>query len=135
MPKNSKMYDQGKIVTGLVIFVIVMTFPFWYNMGKAAPPPDPVLTAKAKAAKECVLPTALMRTTHMQLLNEWRTSVVRDADRLYISSRGVKYEMSLSKTCLDCHSNPAEFCDRCHNYAAVTPYCWDCHIENPKEIK
>ena len=28
--------------------------------------------------------------------------------------------MSLSNTCLDCHSNKAEFCDRCHNYASVT---------------
>jgi hypothetical protein len=43
--------------------------------------------------------------------------------------------MSLSNTCLDCHSNKAEFCDRCHNYASVSPYCWDCHIDNPKENK
>jgi hypothetical protein len=40
--------------------------------------------------------------------------------------------MSLTRTCLDCHSNKAEFCDRCHTYMAVDPYCWDCHVE-PKE--
>ena len=29
--------------------------------------------------------------------------------------------MSLSNTCLDCHSNKAEFCDNCHTYASVKP--------------
>jgi len=76
-----------------------------------------------------------MRTEHMQMLNDWRNMVVRDGTRLYIGSDGRKFEMSLSNTCLQCHSNKTEFCDRCHNYAAVTPYCWDCHIANPKEIK
>ena len=32
-----------------------------------------------------------------------------------------------------CHANKAEFCDRCHNYAAVKPYCWDCHIDTKGE--
>jgi hypothetical protein len=43
--------------------------------------------------------------------------------------------MSLSNTCLDCHSNYTEFCERCHQYASIEPYCWDCHINNPKENK
>ena len=76
-----------------------------------------------------------MTTQHMQLLDVWRDSVVRDGNRLYINAEGKSYNMSLSNTCLDCHSNTTEFCDRCHNYASVTPYCWDCHIANPKEIQ
>ena len=43
------------------------------------------------------------------------------------------FVMSLSNTCLDCHSNKADFCDKCHNYASVRPYCWDCPSEPPKE--
>ena len=135
MPKNNMMYNKGKIIVGLAIFVVLITFPFWFNQGKAAPAPERVLTAQAKAAKECILSAELMRTEHMQMLNDWRDMVVRDGTRLYVSSSGKKYNMSLSNTCLDCHSNKAEFCDRCHNYAAVTPYCWDCHIDNPKETK
>ncbi|MFC1816226.1 sulfate reduction electron transfer complex DsrMKJOP subunit DsrJ [Thermodesulfobacteriota bacterium] len=129
------MYNQGTIISGLVIFIVLITFPFWYNLGKAAPAPVRILTAEAKTAKECILAASLMRTEHMQLLNDWRNTVVRDGMRLYLSSSGKEYEMSLSNTCLECHSNKAEFCDRCHNYASVTPYCWDCHIANPKEIK
>ena len=34
------MNDKYKIYTGLIIFVIIATFPFWYNLGKAAPVPD-----------------------------------------------------------------------------------------------
>ena len=70
-----------------------------------------------------------MRTLHMDLLNEWRDEVVREGARYYTASSGKKYEMSLSNTCIDCHSNKTEFCDQCHNYLAVTPYCWECHIE------
>jgi len=33
---------------------------------------------------------------------------------------------------MDCHNNKTKFCDQCHNYAGVSPYCWECHIE-PKE--
>ena len=36
--------------------------------------------------------------------------------------------MSLQNECMRCHSNKKKFCDECHNYMAVKPYCWDCHI-------
>ncbi|MCG6893339.1 MAG: sulfate reduction electron transfer complex DsrMKJOP subunit DsrJ [Desulfobacteraceae bacterium] len=126
------MNDRGKIIAGLAIFIAIVTLPFWFNMGKAAPVPDPKLTAKAKAAKECVESTAYMRAEHMQLLDVWRDTVVRDAKRVYVTEKGKEYMMSLSNTCLDCHSNKTEFCDRCHDYASARPYCWDCHIDNPK---
>ncbi|NNL75212.1 MAG: sulfate reduction electron transfer complex DsrMKJOP subunit DsrJ, partial [Desulfobacterales bacterium] len=97
--------------------------------------PELKLTEKAKAAKECIRDTEYMRAEHMQLLDEWRHAVVRNAERVYVNSSGKEFNMSLSNTCLDCHSNKAEFCDRCHDYASVKPYCWDCHIDNPKETK
>ena len=127
------MKDKKLIITGMIIFFIIVTFPFWYNRGKAAPQPDLILTAKAKAAKVCVRSTEYMKAEHMQLLDVWRDSVVRRGERMYVSPTGKEYNMSLSNTCLDCHSNKADFCDRCHNYASVRPYCWDCHIDNPKE--
>ncbi len=134
MPNNKQIYNRNIIIPGLIIFFVITTFPLWYNMGKAAPPPEPKLTDKAKAAKECVRPKEFMKAEHMQLLDVWRDTVVRDAKRTYINSKGKEFEMSLSNTCLDCHSEKAEFCDKCHNYASVTPYCWDCHID-PKEKK
>lgn len=129
------MKDKNKILAGLAIFIAVVTLPFWFNMGKAAPAPELELTAKAKAAKTCVMPTAYMKAEHMQLLDVWRYNVVRNGERMFVSPEGKLFNMSLSNTCLDCHSNKEQFCDRCHNYASVRPYCWDCHIDNPKGDK
>lgn len=133
MPNNKKMYDKGKVIAGLCIFVVMISFPFWYNLGKAAPAPEPKLTGKAaEAGQQCVESKEYMKAEHMQILNDWRDIVVRDAKRIYVNSSGKKFEMSLSNTCLDCHTEKAEFCDKCHNYASVFPYCWDCHVD-PKE--
>ena len=73
-----------------------------------------------------------MKSEHMRILDLWRNEVVRHANRVYVADDGKEYMMSLSNTCLDCHYNKAEFCDSCHNYTAVNPYCWECHIEDPR---
>ena len=135
------MKDNNKIVIGLIIFVAIVTFPFWYNLGKASSVPEPKLTEKAKAAKECVRPKEIMRQEHMQILNLWRDTVVRNADRVYKSATGKTFGMSLSsgeESCIGCHESKTEFCDKCHIYASVAPYCWTCHIapkEKPEENK
>lgn len=126
------MNDKKLIIAGLVIFLGLFAFPIAYNMGKAAPAPELVLTEKAKEAKTCVMPKDYMKAEHMQLLDLWRHEVVRNGDRIFVNPDGKNFDMSLSNTCLDCHSNKADFCDRCHDYASVRPYCWDCHIDNPK---
>ncbi len=128
------MYDGKKIIFGLIIFVALVTIPFWVNAGKAVPNPDPVISAKAKLAGKCVLPKETMRTSHMQILNVWRTEVVRDKNRVYTAPDGKHFDMSLQNTCMDCHANKSTFCDSCHNYADVNPYCWDCHLQ-PQEVK
>ena len=77
--------------------------------------------------EQCVLPVKEMRDRHHALLNDWKESVVRDGDSIYVANDGREYNMSLTGTCLDCHSNKAEFCDQCHSYVAVQPTCWNCH--------
>jgi hypothetical protein len=124
-----KMHDGGKIIVGLAVFFILVTVPFWSNLisGEAAQVPDPKIITEEK---ECVAPTEYMRSSHMALLNEWRDLVVREGNRVYVSASGKEYPMSLTNGCLGCHSNKAEFCDACHNYLRVNPYCWDCHLES-----
>jgi len=126
------MYDAGKIIPGLVVFLVLITFPVWYNAasGKASYVPDPQIITTAPA---CVAPTDYMKAAHMDLLNQWRDEVVREGQREYIAPDGKVYQKSLSNTCMDCHSNKTEFCDRCHDYMAVgQPNCWECHVE-PEE--
>jgi hypothetical protein len=124
------MHDGGKIAFGLAVFVILTLFPVWKSaMG---PRPNPPELEIITTAKECVAPRETMRAEHMQILNEWRNTVVRTGVRTYVAQNGETVRMSLSGTCMDCHSNKSKFCDRCHTYMAVSPPCWDCHIE-PEE--
>ena len=126
------MYNKGLVITGIVIFVVFFTSPFLIGLVKSGPPPEPELTPKAKLAKQCVEAKEYMVESHMQVLNEWRHEAVREGKRIYVSTDGREYVASLQNTCMDCHSNKSKFCDQCHNYAGVNPYCWECHIE-PKE--
>jgi hypothetical protein len=124
------MYDARKIIPGVVIFLGLASFPLWWGHGKSAPPPEISLNTPAiqrLAEKRCVEPTPYMRANHMEFLNTWRNAVVRQGDRIYTASSGKEYDMSLSGTCLGCHSNHEQFCDRCHNYEGVRPACWSCH--------
>lgn len=130
--------SKNMIITGLVIFALAVLSPFWFNLVTATQAaPDPELLGNAKAAKKCVLDKYDMRANHMTILDEWRDSVVRDADRVYKAANGKKFNMSLStgeNSCLGCHEDKGKFCDACHTYVSVDPYCWECHT-NPKEIE
>ena len=125
------MHDSGKIITGLIIFLAIATLPLWFQLAKGTvpEPPDPKIITDAKA---CVATTEYMKAFHMDLLNEWRDHVVRSGERTHTGPDGTEYDMSLSRTCMSCHSNKQDFCDSCHDYAGVDPYCWDCHVE-PRE--
>lgn len=122
---------NGKIAIGIIIFVVLVTSAFWYNMGKTSVPPKLEVGTTEKA---CVEPTPYMKSSHMQLLNAWRDQAVREGKREYVSSTGKKFDISLQNTCMKCHAKKTEFCDRCHNYVNADPKCWDCHIA-PLETK
>jgi cytochrome c len=122
------MYNGGKIIVGIVIFLGLITFPIYYNAVKAGAPPKLEMPDKSKGT-ECVMPTKFMKSSHMELLDSWRNDVVRNGLRVFTSPTGKKYNMSLQVTCMNCHTSKANFCDRCHNYLNVAPKCWECHIE------
>jgi hypothetical protein len=135
------MKDRPLIVVGLVVGLVLLTFPLWYPAvaGSAVPAPEP----KVPEGK-CVEGREYMRAHHMELLDQWRDDVVRKGKKNYVSQAyGTTYEMSLTRTCLDCHAGaetvsasadhpevrgPA-FCLECHDYADVEVTCWECHLE------
>ena len=60
------MYDENKIIPIIIVFVILVTFPLWYNLGKAAPQPDPKIDTpviQEMKEKKCIEPKAAMITT------------------------------------------------------------------------
>jgi len=121
------MYNKGTIIPGLIIFVLFVTFAVWFNgFTTAGDLPKPELPPGGE--KHCIASAEYMRANHMQLLNEWRDNVLRDADREILEIDGVKYPKGLQMACMKCHSRKEKFCDSCHTYAAVDPYCWNCHL-------
>ncbi len=123
------MSDKGKIIAGLGIFLVLATFPIWHRLGAGGDALLPDLELPKDSSK-CVEDTEYMTAHHMDLLDQWRDAVVREGKRDYTSKTfGGLYEMSLTKTCMRCHSNRETFCTRCHNFANVEPRCWDCHVE------
>ena len=143
------MNDKPVILVGLLVGLGVLTFPFWYTLSAArtAGPPDLELPV---GRPHCVEDVSYMKAHHMELLEQWREAVVREGKCRYASKTyGESYTMSLTKTCLDCHSSRERFCDRCHDYMNVQSSrlfplvasgdgksasvgCWDCH-NVPKE--
>ena len=137
------MTDRLRITAGLVVAVAGLTSPFWYTWAAGHPGAPPRLELPEG---RCVEDREWMRDHHMQLLDQWRTAVVREGQSTYVSKAyRTTHEMSLTKTCMGCHTSRETFCDRCHEYADVaslhplrqfgttefgkTPGigCWDCH--------
>ena len=126
------MYNAKPVCIGIVILVVLLTAPFWAGMfGHNYTETGIVKPADEKA---CVESVDFMRANHMRLLNEWRDEALRNENRVYVASNGKKWAISLQNTCLKCHTDYKEFCDKCHVANSVDPYCWTCHIL-PKEGK
>ena len=126
------MNDRPFIVSGLLVFVVFVTTPIWRGVAaRHAALARLELTLPAQE-KHCVAPVTYMRTSHMRLLDEWRTDVVRTQQRQYTAYDGKVYEMNLTRTCLSgCHGTQKEFCDRCHRYNGVAALnCWNCHSDS-----
>jgi len=125
------MRDRPLIYAGLLVFLVLFTYPVWHGVAAKSSNAEPDLKLPA-TEKECVAPREYMRTSHMDLLISWRDGKVRDHQLTYRSPSGRVFDVSLTQTCLGCHGKREQFCDRCHTYAAVSgPYCWDCHNDAP----
>jgi hypothetical protein len=121
------MYNKVTIIPGLIIFVLFVTFPLWFNaFSTASTVPKPELPPGGE--KQCVASATEMRASHMQMLNVWRDDVLRDGDRVAVMVDGKEYRKGLQMACMECHSNKEKFCDSCHEYVSVKPFCWDCHL-------
>lgn len=135
------MYNKSSVLFGILVFIGLATAPIWLNLsgGKADYKPNPVVITSEY--QQCVADKEYMNHYHMDMLNQWRDKVVRFDERIYKKEDGTYFmldgkpaEMSLSHTCMNCHANKEDFCDQCHNYLDVKPYCWDCHVE-PSMVK
>ena len=92
--------------------------------------PQPVI--EAARGDKCVEDPAFMRRNHMELLKHQRDETVHGGIRTG------KYSL---KACIACHASQTtgsvtakdtNFCQSCHNYAAVKIDCFGCHANKPQ---
>jgi hypothetical protein len=117
----------------LVFILALMTvLPALASAQEAGGVPSPVIT-KGKGDK-CVADSNYMRRYHMKDLSHQRDETMHD---------GIRTKRFSLKECVACHAStdgsgqpvsinaPGEFCASCHEYAAVTIDCFQCHAAKP----
>ncbi len=94
----------------------------------------PTPTISKGEGEQCVEPTDVMRRDHMNFLMQQRDATVR---------HGVRTTKHSLTGCVDCHvqrdargqaipvNAPGQFCQSCHQYAAVSLDCFECHASTP----
>lgn len=95
----------------------------------------PVPVIPRGQGENCVAETGFMRRNHMTLLKHQRDETMREG------IRGKPYSLV---ECIACHAvtgsdgqaltvdNPQHFCRSCHDYAAVSIDCFQCHASRPE---
>lgn len=91
--------------------------------------------SQAAMLESCVEPTDFMRRNHMELIKHQRDATVHGG------IRSTKHSLA---DCFQCHvsfdgsdkpipvNDEGQFCYSCHNFAAVTVNCFDCHATVPR---
>ncbi|MCU7959549.1 MAG: hypothetical protein KZQ58_06030 [gamma proteobacterium symbiont of Bathyaustriella thionipta] len=89
---------------------------------------------KADKLEACVEPTEFMRRNHMELILHQRNLTVHE---------GIRIKDDSLANCVDCHASrdaqgkaiavneEGQFCERCHEQAAVHLDCFQCHATIP----
>jgi [DsrC]-trisulfide reductase subunit J len=84
----------------------------------------------------CVEDTEFMRRYHMTLLLHQRDDTML---------KGIRSKQYSLKECISCHAvpgpdsipvtfaSPEHFCRSCHDYAAVSIDCFECHASRPEQ--
>ncbi|MBT5265306.1 MAG: Hdr-like menaquinol oxidoreductase cytochrome c subunit [Rhodospirillaceae bacterium] len=122
---------MAKLSAVLVLF-LAMTFVSLGTMaGDGVPKPD---IPRGKGDR-CVRDVDFMRKNHMDLLLHERDLTVHN---------GIRPAGEALTNCIACHSvkganaepitakDPKHFCRECHDYAAVTIDCFECHASRPQ---
>lgn len=95
----------------------------------------PVPAIPRGQGETCVAETGFMRRNHMTLLRHQRDDTMR---------RGIRGNPYSLEECISCHAvtgpdampltvdSPQHFCRACHDYAAVSIDCFQCHASRPE---
>jgi len=123
-------YRSGFLVAAAGLFFAVGGTVQGANVGYGVPVPE----ISRGQGDSCIRDTEFMRRNHMTMLLHQRNETVR---------KGIRGEPFSLKRCITCHAvkgadglvvsidSPRHFCRSCHDYAAVSIDCFQCHSSKP----
>ena len=129
---GARIFSRSGIVGALALAVVMVILGS--VLPSAASDGVPVPTPAKGAGDKCVADTDFMRRYHMTTLKHQRDDTVHD---------GIRTKQFSLKGCIDCHAvegddaKPVDitdgrhFCRSCHDYAAVSVDCFECHASVP----
>ena len=118
---------RGLRLLAVVIGATAAAVAFAADSGRT-PKPSIVI----EKGDKCVAPTEEMRREHMNMLKHQRDRTVHE---------GIRTKQHSLKGCVDCHASSKNgsvvgsrdnFCQGCHDYAAVKLDCFECHSTKPQ---
>ena len=127
------LHRANSLISALVLVFTASLLTAAHAEGAGVPLPS----IAAAQGENCVADTDFMRRNHMDLLKHQRDETMLE---------GVRGEPFSLKECLDCHvvkgpdavpvtaSDPQHFCRSCHDYAAVSIDCFQCHASRPGNV-
>lgn len=117
---------QNNILKNVLVILLFISATAWAD-GSKVPPPK---------GEQCVEDTEWMRSNHFE-------TVLHQRDETVI--HGIRTTEHSLKNCIDCHITPnangdfarysnseEHFCASCHEYAAVSIDCFQCHADRPE---
>ncbi|UCE90412.1 MAG: hypothetical protein JSW10_06270 [Pseudomonadota bacterium] len=134
--KDTNVVALRKLILGLPLAVVggvLGTLP-WTAFAETPLPQIPEARAKA-GAHGCVEPVDEMRKNHMNYILHQRDLTMHE---------GIRTKQHSLVECISCHVTPGRdgtypshnssdhFCGTCHEYAAVTIDCFECHTSRPQ---
>lgn len=129
MKVRLKFSILGNICLGVLLSLAVSAAEQSSSVNIPKPP-------KAKADTECVAPPNDIRRNHGDYLKHHRNQTMR---------HGIRTTQHSLVACINCHvtadsngdypnikEGSKHFCSSCHNYAAVSIDCFQCHATKPE---
>jgi [DsrC]-trisulfide reductase subunit J len=128
----------GALIVGLGMLAVLAAAPLPAEAGRVPLPSHPEALKKFSATQDCVEPTDVMRRNHMKLILHQRD------ETMHLGIRTKRHSLA---ECVACHvsrdkagkylpvNGPGEFCESCHEYAAVEIDCFQCHATVPRQAK
>jgi hypothetical protein len=135
--KTHYLASTLKVILGIVLSIAVSAAEP-VKSGSISIPTPPKAKESVSAEQSCVKSIEIMRRNHGLLLKHSRHKTMR---------QGIRDIQTSLFACINCHVTPdadgnypsvnegnAHFCRSCHQYAAVTIDCFQCHNSHPEEV-